>query len=44
MGFVDNICTDKTGTITENQLIVDGVWNGKFVIKFKFVHSYKLHI
>ena len=31
MGIVDNICTDKTGTITENLLKVDGFWNRKFV-------------
>jgi len=32
MGIVDNICTDKTGTITENMLNVEGIWNRKLVI------------
>lgn len=31
MGHADNICIDKTGTITENILKVEGIWNQKFV-------------
>ena len=34
MGMADNLCTDKTGTITENILLVEGIWNQKFVIFF----------
>ena len=34
MGLADNICTDKTGTITENELTVEGIWNQKFVKLF----------
>ena len=32
MGLADNICTDKTGTITENLLLVEEIWNQNLVI------------
>ena len=29
MGAVHAICTDKTGTLTQNKMTVNEVWNGK---------------
>ena len=31
MGCVDIICTDKTGTLTKNDLALQNVWNGDFL-------------
>lgn len=31
MGLTNNLCIDKTGTVTENILLVEGIWNEQFV-------------
>ena len=31
MGGVNNICVDKTGTLTENTLTIEKIWNTSYV-------------
>ncbi|MFN9910545.1 MAG: hypothetical protein ACK56F_31275, partial [bacterium] len=32
MGGADNICSDKTGTLTMNQMKVTNIWAGKDIL------------
>lgn len=32
MGGANNICSDKTGTLTMNKMILTRIWNGKSII------------
>jgi Ca2+ transporting ATPase len=41
MGGANNICSDKTGTLTMNKMILTEVWNGK-AIKID-TYAEKLH-
>ena len=36
MGEVDVICSDKTGTLTYNELTLAAIWNSKFVNLINF--------
>lgn len=31
MGGADNICSDKTGTLTQNKMNLSRIWNGQMI-------------
>jgi len=38
MGGANMICSDKTGTLTQNKMTLTTIWNEKFVNSFKFLN------
>jgi len=42
MGGANNICSDKTGTLTQNKMTLTTIWNSKY-IEFKY-HDKKMSL